>query len=281
MSPVVAVLHPGQLGAAIGAVLRKRGVTVLWCTTGRSRDSARRAREADLVAVRELDELLDRANVILSICPPPAAEGIAAEVTAAGYRGLYVEANAISPGRFRRIFDSLTAGGATVLDASVMGLPGRSSARLYLAGNPTSARKVTALFADTDIEAITLGEQLGAASALKLAHLSYQKAARALAAVSHALAADFGVTDHLLAEAEVEPRSALAEPDHLAGVAGRASRTAPEMLEGADALTDAGLPPQLAQGAHHVLQLWARGSYRPGTPLEEVLAGLRDVAVRA
>lgn len=278
MSPVVGIMHPGQMGAAVAGVLRKRGTTVLWCAAERSRETARRAREADLTTVRGLDELVGRADIVLSICPPTAAEPTAAAVAGEGYRGLYVEANAISPVRFRRISDTLSAGGATVLDAAIIGLPPtvHSGARLYLAGQPTPARKVAGLFAETAMQAVVLGEVAGAASALKMSHLSYQKAARALAAVSLALATEHDVTAQLLQEAEREPRSALTDPAALPAAAARAARSAAEMLEAAEALEDAGLPAHLAGGAHHVLQQWARGDFRPGTPLADVLAGLRQ-----
>lgn len=278
MSPVVGILHPGQMGAAVAGVLRKRGTTVLWCAAGRSRETSRRAREADLTTVRGLEELVGRADVLLSISPPTAAEPIAGAVAAEGYRGLYVEANAISPVRFRRISDTVSAGGATVIDAAVIGLPptAHSGARLYLAGQPTPARKVAGLFTGTAIEAVVVGEVAGAASALKMSHLSYQKAARALAAVSLALAAEHDVSAHLLEEAEREPRSALADPAALPAAAARAGRAAAEMTEAAEAIDDAGLPAHLAEGAHHVLAQWARGNFRPGTPLADVLAGLRE-----
>lgn len=277
MSPAVAVLHPGHMGAAVAALLRKKGTTVLWCPAGRSRETGRRAREADLVTVRTLDELVSRADLILSICPPAAAEDVAAAVADHGFRGLYVEANAISPVKFRRIADVLISRGARVMDAAIVGRPptAHAGARIYLAGHATAGRKVSVLFADTAMQPVILGEVAGAASALKMAHLSYQKASSALAAVSLALADEHGVTDHLLAEAEREPRSALTDPTALPAVAARAGRSVIEMVEAADAMEDAGLPAHLARAACEVLGRWAQGTYRPGTPPEDVRAALR------
>ena len=69
----VALLHPGEMGAAVGAQLVARGHEVLWLPRGRSEATARRARDAGLVAADRLDHV----NVILSICPPHAALDVA------------------------------------------------------------------------------------------------------------------------------------------------------------------------------------------------------------
>jgi predicted dinucleotide-binding enzyme len=44
----VGLVHPGEMGAAVGAVLRSAGQTVLWASSGRSAASAARAEEAGL-----------------------------------------------------------------------------------------------------------------------------------------------------------------------------------------------------------------------------------------
>jgi len=66
---IVGVLHPGQMGAAVAAQARARGVTVLWCPEGRGSRTSQRATDAGLDPVG-LVELLDRAEVVLSVCPP-------------------------------------------------------------------------------------------------------------------------------------------------------------------------------------------------------------------
>ena len=94
---VVGVLHPGEMGAALGAALRAKGETVLWASTGRSPATAYRASTAGLTDVVTVEELARRSEVILSICPPHAALEVARSV--AGFDGIYVDANAVSPRR--------------------------------------------------------------------------------------------------------------------------------------------------------------------------------------
>ena len=45
---VIGILHPGEMGAAIGAALRNEGRTVIFACAGRSDETIRRARNAGL-----------------------------------------------------------------------------------------------------------------------------------------------------------------------------------------------------------------------------------------
>lgn len=94
-APTVAVLHLGQMGAAVAAQLCRVGHFVLWCPAGRGGATVARADKAGLEPVADLAELLDRADVVLSICPPAAAEDVAASVAAHRYRGVF--ASQLSP----------------------------------------------------------------------------------------------------------------------------------------------------------------------------------------
>jgi 3-hydroxyisobutyrate dehydrogenase-like beta-hydroxyacid dehydrogenase len=253
---------------------------VLWCPHGRSTATTRRAEHAGLQPAADLPDLLNRATVVLSICPPAAAEDIARHVAGHGYDGIYIDANAINPERVVRIADILTAGGARVLDAAIFGPPptDTTTVRLYLAGPHPDTAAVANLFTGTGVHPVLLDAKIGTASGLKLAHSSYQKAARALAGIAHALAADLGVTHHLITEAEHNSRSPLTDPEYLPSVAARAWRWAPEMREVADTLTAAALPPELALAAATVLDRWTidKDSTQPlPTVLEHLHEGPR------
>ncbi len=187
------------------------------------------------------------------------AEEIAGTVAGFGYRGIYVEANAISPARMQRIATRFTGAGTTVLDGCIFGSPpgGQPPARLYLAGASTASRRIADLFTGSLIEPVILGEHPGQASALKMTFACFQRISRTAAALAHALADDQGITRALLAEAERMPRDILANRDYLFSVAARAWRWAPEMHEVADALRAQHLPPDLALATAFVLQHWA------------------------
>src|SRR3954462_7585834 len=91
----VGVLHPGEMGAVLGARLSERGHDVAWAGDGRSAATRARAEAAGLRDAGRLDALLRACDVGVSVCPPHAAPDVARAV--AGYRGVFVDANAVSP----------------------------------------------------------------------------------------------------------------------------------------------------------------------------------------
>lgn len=258
MTHTVGLLHPGSMGAAVGAQLRAQGVTVLWCPDGRSSATRRRAEHADLVP-EALPELISRCDVLLSLCPPAAAEEAAAQVARLGIAGvdtLYVEANAIVPSRVQRIADLLTP--TPVIDAAVVGSPpvGGKFPTLYLSGLSERTAQIEDLFASTDVRTHVLGDEIGKASALKLAYSSYQKVSRVLAAVAYGAADAYGVADELLEIAAKRSRSYLVETDYIPKTAARAWRWAPELEDAATLLDEAGLPSSVMHAAAETLDRW-------------------------
>jgi 3-hydroxyisobutyrate dehydrogenase-like beta-hydroxyacid dehydrogenase len=192
---VVGILHPGQMGAAVARVAR---ADVLWAAEGRSEATAERARAAGLTPVA-LDELLARADVVLSICPPHAALDVAR--AAAGFRGLYCDANAVSPATARAVAAVVQDGGATFVDGGIVGgPPSEPGTRLYLSGR--AAERIASLFAGTPLEPLVLGPEIGAASALKMCYAGWSKASAALLIALAEAAETLGVGDALRAEWE-------------------------------------------------------------------------------
>src|SRR4051795_8666226 len=88
-SPVIGLLYPGAMGAAVGAAARGRGARVLWCSEGRSEATRERAGRAGLEDVGTLAALASASEVVLGICPPALAEEVARAVADARFRGLY------------------------------------------------------------------------------------------------------------------------------------------------------------------------------------------------
>ncbi|WYB31341.1 DUF1932 domain-containing protein [Streptomyces sp. SM1P] len=273
----VTVLHPGAMGAAVAAELVLGGHEVLWVPKGRSEDTVRRAMEAGATPCDSLADALSRSAVVLSVCPPQAAEDVAAAVAAHGFAGVHADVNAISPQRVQRIAEEIRPGSA-VVDGAVFGQPpgeGRAT-RLYLAGADPAVELVASLFTDSALHACRGGDTPGSASALKMAFASYQKSARTLAGIAHALADAHGVGDQLTTEAEVMISAILSDPEYLPSVAARAWRWAPEMAEVADTLRAADLPPEMAEATAQVLALWEQDKGRYDLPVADVLAQLRS-----
>jgi hypothetical protein len=111
------------------------------------------------------------------------------------------------------------------------------------------------------------GGKVGSASVLKASFAAFQKAARTLAGVSHALADAHGVADILAAEAKAMPAEILSDPDYLPSVAARAWRWAPEMQEVADTLREAGLPAEIAEATASVMARWEKDKDQYELPL--------------
>jgi 3-hydroxyisobutyrate dehydrogenase-like beta-hydroxyacid dehydrogenase len=229
----VGVLHPGEMGAAVAAVARW---DVWWAPEGRSEATAARARAAGLRPA-PLAELLERCDVILSICPPHAAVDLAR--ACAGYRGIYCDANAVSPSTAREVARIV---GGEVVDGGIVGGPPREpGTRLYLSG--ARAPDVAALFDGTALEPVLLGDEVGTASALKMCYAAWTKGSAALLLTAAEAAERLGVGDALRAEWE---RSLPGLADRL----GRAARSAEakgwrwvgEMREIESTFLAAGLP---------------------------------------
>ncbi|MCX4581234.1 DUF1932 domain-containing protein [Streptomyces sp. NBC_01571] len=255
--PTVGILHPGSMGAAVAACASTNAAAVLWCATGRSPASVERAAQFGLAPVATLAELLDRSDIVISLCPPAAAEDLARDVAGHRFAGVYVEANAISPERTNRIA-ALLEPDATIVDGGVVGSPpvGGKTPTLYLSGPASATEHIEALFARTDVRTTVLGPEVGKASALKLAYASFQKTSRVLVALAVGMAREHGVDQELVDIASRRTDSYLAEPTYVAKAAARAWRWGPELEEAAGMLAAAGLPQEMLRAAASTLARW-------------------------
>ena len=193
----VGLLHPGEMGAAIGAVLIERGHRVAWASAGRSTETRARAEAAALEDVGDVSRVAET-EIVFSICPPHAALDVAEALS--GFRGLFVDANAIAPETARAVTAVIEAGGGRFVDGGIVGPPPheRGTTRLYLSGR--AAEAVAELFRDSRVDARPLSTEIGAASALKMAYAAWTKGTAALLLAIGDLARREGVEDALLGE---------------------------------------------------------------------------------
>jgi 3-hydroxyisobutyrate dehydrogenase-like beta-hydroxyacid dehydrogenase len=192
----IGLLHPGEMGAAFGAVLTSTGHEVFWVSSGRSAATLERARSASLVELGTFAELAAvQADVILSICPPHAAVDVA--LSQSEFPGIYVDANAVAPATAVTIADTVPR----CVDGSIVGAPpsdGRTT-HLYLSGSADTAT-VAELFTGTNVEARVVSDEIGAASALKMAYAAWTKGSAALLLAVREAARVAGVEADLLDE---------------------------------------------------------------------------------
>jgi 3-hydroxyisobutyrate dehydrogenase-like beta-hydroxyacid dehydrogenase len=292
---IVGLLHPGEMGAAVGGCLAGRGHTVLWASQGRSQATAERAAAAGLADAGTAAAVAARAEVILSVCPPHAARETAESV--AGFGGIFVDANAISPQTTREVAGAVSQRGAAFVDGGIIGPPPEPGARpgpgpgsqsqggtrLYLSGE--RAAEVRDLFTGTAVDARIAEGGIGAASAVKMAYAAWTKGTAALLLAARALARAEDVEDTLLAE------WVLSQPS-LAGRTVSAARSATakgwrwdaEMAEIAASMAAAGLPDGFHLAAAEIFRRTPRAypadaeaagaDLGTATDLERVLAAL-------
>jgi len=247
----VGLLHPGEMGAALGAALRTRGTTVLWASAGRSEATARRATDAGLEDVGDVDELARRSDVIVSVCPPHAAIDLARSVS--GFAGLFVDANAVSPTTVAGIRAVIEGAGGRFVDGGIVGPPPEraGTTRLFLSG--PEAEAVAAAFDGTVVETPVLGRDAGRASALKMTYAAWTKGTAALLLAIRATARAEGVEDALLAEWARSQPDATGRSEAAADAAARKGwRWVAEMEEIAATFAAAGQPDGFHRAAAEV-----------------------------
>jgi len=234
---IVGLLHPGEMGSALGGALVARGHEILWASEGRSEATA--ARAAAFVDAGTVGDVCSRAEVILSVVPPHAAVDVARSLR--GFGGIVVDANAIAPATAAEV-------GASVprfVDGGIVGSP--AAPRLYLSGEEAPA--VAALFEGTSVAT----EIVTGASAVKCAYAAWSKGTGALLLAVRDFARAEGVEDAVLEE---WARSQPGLSDRLAGAERSAERKGwrfvGELEEIARAFAAHGLPSGFHEAAADV-----------------------------
>lgn len=265
----VGFLHPGEMGISLAASAQNTGHIACWVSEGRSRRTHERAAKFGLLDAHNLRELSETCSVIVSICPPKAAEEVSNQVLASSFRGVYLDANAISPQRAIRMGESMEKAGVTFIDGAII-----EGTRLYLSGK--EARRGASCFSAGPLETCIIGESIGKASALKMCYSAYVKGTRALLYAILATAEELGVRSELekqwsqegLGHAE-EARAATKS------IKGKAWRYVGEMEEIAATFKGAKVPGEFHMAAAEIYRRVAHFKDAPEKPsLEAVLQAL-------
>lgn len=202
MTPTVTVIAPGMMGAAVGKRLVDNGLKVLTSLTGRSADTAARAKASGLVAAS--DEEIAASDYILSILPPGDAVSLAERfvpaLKASNAKPIYVDCNAINPVTVERVAAVIAPTDCPFVDAGIIGSPpkpGDAGPRFYASG-PSAPRFAT--LRDYGLDIRVLDGAMSAASALKMSYAGITKGTQAIGAAMMLAASRAGSADALFAE---------------------------------------------------------------------------------
>ena len=270
----VGILHPGMMGISVATSLIQAGNEVLWASDDRSAESKNRA--SSLGGFEDtgwLNGLVNRSKLIISIVPPHAAKDVAFDVSSLGFRGIYIDANAISPNTAQQVADEVKSSGATYIDGGIIGPPAEKygSTRLYLSGD--DAAFAAGKLNGGPLEVIPLsGNDPMSASTLKMAYAGWTKGTNALLIGLMTLAQQRGVLTQLFEEWDKSQPALHQKIDSLGSSVSKAWRFSGEMEEIADTFEQARLPDGFHRAAADIYRNLAVFKNSTSPPAREELA---------
>ncbi len=266
----VAILSPGDMGHAVGQLLREHELKVVTCLTGRSQRTKDLAELAGIADVPDLNDMVAQSQIILSISlsemVPSICQQIADAIKATNANVLFAECNAISPQLSRQMEPIITETGGRYIDASIVGGPplNGSSPRFYASGDNTAEFEGLANFG---LDVRTAGTEVGQASGIKMCYAAMTKGSSALYSELLMAAEMMGLSDFVIAEFQSSQPAVLQRMERgLPGVPAKARRWVSEMEEIKDTFEHLGLTPHLFQGVADMYRMIGSTSMGDETP---------------
>jgi len=272
----IGFLHPGAMGISLAASAQNGGHEAYWVSEGRSQATRDRAEKYHLIDSGTLANLTHTCEVVISICPPHAAEDVAKSIAALSFHGIYLDANAIAPQRALRIQKIVEDAGARFVDGSVVGGPAWEAGKTWLHLSGKDAKAITPLFAEGPLETNIVSEEVSQASALKMCYAAYSKGTTALLSAILAAAENYEVRGELEKQwARYDADFPKQAQSRARRVTAKAWRFAGEMDEIAATFSDAGLPGEFHKAAGEIYRRITAFKEAKETPeLQEVLSKL-------
>ena len=272
----IGILHPGEMGVSIVASAINSGHQVHWASSSRSDKTRQRAEKYNLIEVDSLAKLCLISEIIVSVCPPHASEDVAQSVIEHGFKGYYLDANAISPQRTIRINQMMDANGIHFIDGGIIGGPAWTPKETWLYLSGKDAKVIADCFINGPLETQIIGDEIGKASALKMCYAAYSKGTTALLTAILATAESLGVRDELYQQWDMDNSDFVKQAEGRATrVTAKAWRFEGEMHEIASTFQEAGLPNGFHKAAaeiYHRIAGFKDSSQIPA--LDEVLTAL-------
>jgi 3-hydroxyisobutyrate dehydrogenase-like beta-hydroxyacid dehydrogenase len=268
----VGVLYAGEMGAALAALLRGRGVPVVTTLRGRGDQTARRCAEAGITVLESAADVVRRSDFVVSLVPPAAAEAVCADycrlAAEAPPRAVYVDMNSVGPDLAATLATRVEGAGRSFVDGAINGLAKNlaSGCTLYLSG--PRAEDVARLVGNA-MRVRGLGERAGDASAMKMLLSALSKGLCALFAETALVARRRGMLDEMIEAYRMIYPGAMAVVDRmLPTYTEHAARRASETRELEETARSAGVEPCVLAAVRRLHEVLAevpfRGSHDPG-----------------
>lgn len=252
----VGIISPGDMGHVVSRVLIDHGLRVVSCLAERSQRTQRLAAKAGVTDLLSYAELVEQADLILSILVPAQAVKAAQRVAEATTQAdvLYVDCNAVAPRTVKKIDRIIKNVGGNFLDASIIGPPPRSdeSTRFYASGPNVGQLNILNQYG---LEIRPLGQEIGQASAIKMCYAALTKGLTALCAELLTAAETLGVSADLAEEFELSQTALYQRMQKgLPSLPSKSRRWIGEMEEIAVTFADVGLTPNILAGAADIFR---------------------------
>lgn len=269
----VGLQSPGDMGHSIGQVLHENGLRVLTCLEGRSERSRQLATQAGIEDGGSLKDIVQEADLFLSVLVPSSALSVAERVATAlrttGSSVLYVDCNAIAPKTVRAVADTIMEAGGRVADVGIIGPPPRKPGTKFYTSGPGAAEFGELRSYGLDVR--VLEGDIGQASALKMCYGALTKGLQALATELLVAARLSGIEDTLRAEQSETMAEVLGWLEsNMPIMPPKAYRWVGEMEEIGLFFGDLGMTPGILNGAADVYRFVA------DTPIGKESPELRD-----
>jgi 3-hydroxyisobutyrate dehydrogenase-like beta-hydroxyacid dehydrogenase len=227
----IGIVSPGAMGSALGRAWSAAGARVVATVEGRSQRTVSLATGLELLP--HLDAVVSASDLVVSICPPAAADDVLDAVLAAarttGARPLLLEANAVSPDHVTALAARAADAGLDLVDGSVSGGPPtpHGDTMLYLSGpraDEVAQRPALGL------RRRVVGDRPGPASGVKMCTASIYKGTTALWAQALQTADALGVLRHVLDDLSEEfPEQVAGAGRRIAAATAKSARFVDEM----------------------------------------------------
>ena len=272
----VAILSPGDMGHAVGALLREHELRVVTCLDGRSGRTQVLSDKAGIIDVPDLDEMVRQSDVVLSITVsevvPSLCQRMAGAIRSTGSTTLFAECNAIAPNLAREMESLIVGAGGRFVDASIIGHPPRegSSPRFYTSGPHASE---FAELREFGLDVRPIGPDTGRASGIKMCYAAMNKGSLALYTQLLMAAEMMGLSDDLLSEFRAsQPAERQKMETVVPGLPAKSRRWVSEMQQIEATFEDLGLTPFIFRGVADMCRLMG------GTPLGLETPETKDTA---